>query len=129
MNHISFLKSIVPIVIVTALISFIIAAIAMAGNPEELYLQIKDPRMRLYVRSMLAPPDGSDMFYHSKGNIFAYIPGDIYRPPSPGAEGSYYAHGGGGRPILGFEVYTSIPRAACIQTLMFQINLSFLHAN
>lgn len=45
-------------------------------KPASLYLQIKDPKERLFFNA-LARPDGEDMVYHIKGKAYAYVPGDI----------------------------------------------------
>jgi hypothetical protein len=80
---------------------------ARAGDPATLYDQVTDPVQRLYFRTTIANPDGTDVVYFWKGNTYLYIPGDIYRPPYPGAPGNYYPHGGGngGTPLTGFEGY------------------------
>lgn len=84
-----------------------VAAPAAAGDPLALYQKIADPEQRLYFRSIIAPPDGSDMVFYWKGFVYIDIPGDIYRAPFPGAPGNYYSHGGGqgGTPLFGFEGY------------------------
>jgi hypothetical protein len=79
---------------------------ALAGDPAALYNQITDPFQRLYFRTAIANPNGSDVVYYWNGNTYLYIPGDIYKPLYPGAPG--YAHGGGngGTPLTGFEGYS-----------------------
>jgi hypothetical protein len=81
---------------------------ARAGDPAALYNQITDPLQRLYFRTAIANPDGTDVVYYWKGNTYLYIPGDIYRPLYPGAPGNAYTHGGGsgGTPLTGFEGYS-----------------------
>ena len=73
---------------------------------KNLYNQIKDPQQRLYLRTLIARPDGKSMVYYWKGKVYADIPGDIYAPPYPGAPGGY-PHGGGfgGTAMFGFEGY------------------------
>lgn len=84
-----------------------LAAPATAGDPLTLYQKISDPEQRLYFRTIIAPPDGGDMVFYWKGFVYVDIPGDIYRPPFPGAPGNTYPHGGGqgGTPLFGFEGY------------------------
>jgi hypothetical protein len=76
-----------------------LATAVHAATPLELYQQITDPQQRLYFRTQIAKPDGSDMVYFWEGDIFISIPGNVYAPG--------YKHGGGnsGTPIMGMVGY------------------------
>lgn len=80
---------------------------AKKSDPIPQYEEIVDPEQRLYFRTAIAPPDGTDAVYYWDGSVFMSIPGDIYAPPYPGAPGDFYPHGGGngGTPLFGFEGY------------------------
>lgn len=103
-RHLTHLTHLAPLIVVSLLG---LGSTARAGDPAALYNQITDPKQRLYFRTLLGRPDGKDMVYYWRGKVFISVPGDLYKPPYPGAPGSYYPHGGGngGTPAFGFEGY------------------------
>ena len=95
-------------VVVAGLATLAVAAPARAGDPAVLYNQITDPVQRLYFRTAIANPNGSDVVYYWSGSAYIYVAGDSFKAPYPGAPGNHYPHGGGngGTPLLGFEGYS-----------------------